>query len=233
MSGRPWYKRCGADFIEGTMGLSLEEKGAYSLVLDLIYSHGGPIADDPRWLAGVCNVSTRKWKSIRDRLVAAGKIAVEEGRISNARAIKELVSAKLSSENLAESGAKGGRKAAENRAGANKNNGLSLAGLKQEREDKSREEDISLRERSAPTDVRRTLWDVGVKTVQAMAGLPESKAKGLVGKWLKQAGDDASKVLAKIRQAEADRVDIVPWVTKALQPSPRNWRDEPEYRGVQ
>ena len=108
-------------------------------------------------------------------------------------------------------------------SGTNKNTGEYIEGR----------EDISLRERSAPTDVRKTLWEAGVKTVQVMSGLPESKAKGLVGKWLKQAGDDASKVLAKIRQAEADRVDIVPWVTKALQPAPRDWRQEPEYRGVQ
>lgn len=84
MSGRAWYKRCGADFIEGTMGLSLEEKGAYSLVLDLIYSHGGPIADDPRWLAGVCNVSTRKWATIQKTLISAGKITVKDGRIWSA-----------------------------------------------------------------------------------------------------------------------------------------------------
>jgi uncharacterized protein YdaU (DUF1376 family) len=58
-----WYKRCGADFIHGTMMLSLEEKGAYSLCLDLIYDRGGPIPDDARWLSGVCGVSLRKWGS--------------------------------------------------------------------------------------------------------------------------------------------------------------------------
>lgn len=35
MAKRPWYKRYPSDFIAGTIGLSLEEKGAYSVCLDL------------------------------------------------------------------------------------------------------------------------------------------------------------------------------------------------------
>lgn len=81
MTRRPWYKRDGAAFISGTMGLTLEEKGAYSLCLDLIYSEGGPIRDDARWLAGVCGVSLRKWATLRDRLIMAGKLSCEDGFI--------------------------------------------------------------------------------------------------------------------------------------------------------
>src|SRR5688572_31678835 len=58
-----WYKRCGADFIHGTMMLTLEEKGAYSLCLDLIYDRGGPIPDDARWLSGVCGVRSEEHTS--------------------------------------------------------------------------------------------------------------------------------------------------------------------------
>jgi uncharacterized protein YdaU (DUF1376 family) len=129
MSAR-WYKRCGADFIHGTMMLTLEEKGAYSLCLDLIYDRGGPIPDDARWLAGVCGVSLRKWAAIRDRLISLGKIASENGLISNSRADFEILSADLSSRERAESGAKGGRKRAENEAVANENNTLGQAQLK-------------------------------------------------------------------------------------------------------
>lgn len=232
MSGRPWYKRCGADFIEGTMGLSLEEKGAYSLLLDLIYSHGGPIADDARWLAGICSVSVRKWNSLRDRLIEAGKIVIVDGRISNPRADKELIISQKSHDNLSESGAKGGRKSAENKAAAKENNDLAQAGLKQEREDKRREEEDPSG-RDASKDVRKTLFDDGVKVLCRRAGLPDRKARALIAKWLKDADDDAGKVLAKIRQAEADDVgEMIAWVTKAVQPQKRSWRDEPEYRGV-
>jgi uncharacterized protein YdaU (DUF1376 family) len=134
-----WYKRCGADFIHGTMMLTLEEKGAYSLCLDLIYDRGGPIPDDARWLAGVCGISLRKWSTIRGRLLSLGKIASENGLISNSRADFEILSSNLSSRERAESGAKGGRKRAENETTANKNNGLAEAELKpkeKRREDK-------------------------------------------------------------------------------------------------
>lgn len=125
-----WYKRCGADFIHGTMMLSLEEKGAYSLCLDLIYDRGGPIPDDARWLSGVCGVSLRKWNVIRERLLSLGKLTSEGGLISNIRADFEMLSTDLSSRERAESGAKGGRKRVENAAQANKNNDLGQAELK-------------------------------------------------------------------------------------------------------
>ena len=139
MSGR-WYKRCGADFIHGTMMLTLEEKGAYSLCLDLIYDRGGPIPDDARWLSGVCGVSIRKWNALRERLVSLGKLIVEDGHISNSRAAFEIVSSELQRRNQAESGAKGGRKRAENAVQSLQNNDLAQATLKpieEIREDKN------------------------------------------------------------------------------------------------
>ncbi len=135
-----WYKRCGADFIHGTMMLTLEEKGAYSLCLDLIYDRRGPIPDDARWLSGVCGVSIRKWNAIRQRLINLGKIIANEGFISNSRADFELVSTELQARKLAESGAKGGRKRAENAAASNENNDLAEAPLKLSRGDKRRED---------------------------------------------------------------------------------------------
>ena len=42
MSARPWYKRYPADFIAGTLQLSLDEKDAYSVVIDLLYDRGAP-----------------------------------------------------------------------------------------------------------------------------------------------------------------------------------------------
>lgn len=137
---RRWYRRCGADFIHGTMKLTLEEKGAYSLCLDLIYDRGGPIPDDERWLAGVCNVSTRKWRSLRDRLVELGKLRLVDGHLTNTRAEFEIISAETQARKLSESGAKGGRTRAENEAKAKENNDLGEASLKHIREEKIREE---------------------------------------------------------------------------------------------
>jgi len=129
MNSRPWYKRYGSDFISGTLGMTLEEKGAYSILLDLIYDRGGPIPDDARYIAGVCGCSVRKWNTIRDRLIALGKIAAFDGVISNFRADKELEISAKSADERAESGRKGGEKSAQMRGQPSRKNELDQAEL--------------------------------------------------------------------------------------------------------
>lgn len=130
MSARPWYRRYGGDFVMGTMALSLEEKGAYSLCLDLIYDRGGPIPDDARWLAGVCGVSVRKWMALRESLIAAGKILARDGCLTNSRAEIEIENALKIARKVAENGAKGGNKRTENASRQRDNNDLGQARLK-------------------------------------------------------------------------------------------------------
>lgn len=111
-----WYKRDGAAFVQGTMGLSLEEKGAYSLCLDLIYSNGGPIKDDARWLSGVCGVSIRKWTALRASLIERGKLHAENGYLMNPRAEKEIAALVVEHDFSVKNGSKGGRSRAETSA---------------------------------------------------------------------------------------------------------------------
>ena len=125
-----WYKRYGGDFVHGTLELTLEQKGAFSLILDLIYEWGEAIPDNERWLAGICGVSIRKWRSLKNVLIGLGKIYLSDGKISNQRADIELENTAKMTRKRSESGAKGGRKRAENEAGSNKNNDLDQARLK-------------------------------------------------------------------------------------------------------
>lgn len=82
----PYYKRFPRDFLDGTIGLSLETKGAYAIVLDLIYMRDGRLPEDARYIAGQLGCSVRKWTAILSELVAAGKLQVANGIISNFRA---------------------------------------------------------------------------------------------------------------------------------------------------
>lgn len=82
----PYYKRFPRDFLDGTIGLCLETKGAYAIVLDLIYMRDGRLADDARYIAGQLGCSVRKWTAIRKELLTAGKIQCANGIISNFRA---------------------------------------------------------------------------------------------------------------------------------------------------
>lgn len=91
MNGLPYYRRFPRDLIEGTVGMSFEVKAAYGLILDLIYIQHGRLPDDPRYIAGVLNCSTRKWNSIRRALIEDhGKLRVDGEYLVNGRASKEV-----------------------------------------------------------------------------------------------------------------------------------------------
>jgi uncharacterized protein YdaU (DUF1376 family) len=225
-----WYKRCGADFIHGTMMLTLEEKGAYSLCLDLIYDRGGPIPDDARWLSGVCGVSIRKWNAIRQRLIDLGKLSAGHSMLSNARADLELVSAALSSRERAESGAKGGRKRAENAGHSRENNDLGEAELK--REEKRREEESSVANATVgeADDPLKVLFDTGVQILTA-AGQTEKQARSLIGKWRKGRSD--GDVLTALIDCRARAIsEPVEWLQKRFGGVKHVSASGYEYRGT-
>lgn len=123
MSSNPWHKRYHSDALHGFMSLTLEERGAFQTLLDLIYDRGGPLIDNARLLSGYMGVSLRKWESLRQSLVEKRKIYVDEnGMLSNFRAEKEIENALKTSRKRAENGAKGGRNSGETPKNANENN---------------------------------------------------------------------------------------------------------------
>lgn len=104
MGDRPWHKRYHSDALTGYANLDLEERGAYTTILDLIYDRGGPLNMTDRLLAGYLGVSMRKSRSLIDSLIAHGKLwRTPEGHLFNKRARDEL-----------EKSSKGRRKRAEN-----------------------------------------------------------------------------------------------------------------------
>jgi uncharacterized protein YdaU (DUF1376 family) len=69
-----WYKRNADDALNGMMALTLEERGAYNTILDLMYQRRGVVPDDARWIAGWLGCSLRKWSSLRAALIVKGKL---------------------------------------------------------------------------------------------------------------------------------------------------------------
>lgn len=124
MSKRPWYKRYGGDFIAGTMGMSLEERGAYSLLLDMMYDRGKPVPDDAKYISHIMGVNVRRWNRIRERLITLDKIAAEDGALTNLRFKLSQNFDETLSEVRSRAGKKGGQKSA---AVRNKNNDVDEA----------------------------------------------------------------------------------------------------------
>lgn len=85
-----WYKRDPDAALSGMMGLSLEERGAYNTVLDLLYTRDGHLPDDERFIAGWLGADVRVWRRIRERLLMLGKLTVVGGLITNLRATSEI-----------------------------------------------------------------------------------------------------------------------------------------------
>ena len=85
-----WYKRDPRAALTGMMGLTLEERGAYNTILDLIYCHDGALVDDAREICNWLNCNVRTWKRIRARLMDLGKLYVHGGCLRNERADNEV-----------------------------------------------------------------------------------------------------------------------------------------------
>lgn len=119
----PYHRRYHQDALQGYRVLTLEQRGAYTTILDLIYDHGGPIDNNERWLAGELNCSLRKARALIAELVEARKLYITgRGQISNHRAEAELENALKISRTRAENASKREGKISENPKFQNKNN---------------------------------------------------------------------------------------------------------------
>ncbi|AKC07199.1 DUF1376 domain-containing protein [Agrobacterium tumefaciens] len=118
----PYHRRYQGDALQGYRKLTLEQRGAYTTILDLIYDEGGPIEFNERWLAGELNCSLRKAKALLDELLELRKIYVtRDGKISNHRAEQEIGNALKISRKRAENGSKRKDNSPENAKNINKN----------------------------------------------------------------------------------------------------------------
>lgn len=123
-----WYMRNVEDALEGMEVLTLEERGAYNTVLDLIYFKRNRLRDDPALISGHCRCSVRKWNLIRQRLLELGKLYVDNSGgdpiLRNPRADIDVETALSSIESAISHGSVGGQISAERRRTSSNNNGV-------------------------------------------------------------------------------------------------------------
>jgi hypothetical protein len=78
--GQNFYRRDPSKALSGMIGLTLEERGVYNTVLDLLYSTWRPLEDDRAFLANWCGCAVQKLNPIVRRLIEKGRlITFEEG----------------------------------------------------------------------------------------------------------------------------------------------------------
>src|SRR5580765_4982193 len=87
-----WHRRDHNAALRGMMMLTLEERGAYNTILDLIYAHDGELEDNENEILPWLRVDPRVWRRLRLRLLSLGKLYVRGGCLRNERADDEVVS---------------------------------------------------------------------------------------------------------------------------------------------
>ena len=192
MSRLEWHPRYHRDALDGMARMSLEDRGAYTTLLDMMYDRAGPVPDEDRMIAGLMLISTRAWRSIRERLISAGKIEVVETphgpALFNERAGNELEKQTNRSRKNAESGAKGGRKRPvyPPKVSGNNDNGEATASLSLKLEtetvQKSSEDKSSGAAGALPTDHDAEAWRQAVALLSGQGGMTEIKARPFFGR---------------------------------------------------
>jgi hypothetical protein len=82
MKRENFYRRDPSKALSGMIGLSLEERGVYNTVLDLLYSTWLPLEDDRAFIANWCGCAVQKINPIIRRLIERGRLITftENGR---------------------------------------------------------------------------------------------------------------------------------------------------------
>jgi uncharacterized protein YdaU (DUF1376 family) len=204
MNGLPYYKAYPRDFIEGTIGMPFELKGAYRLLLDLIYMQGGALPDDARYISGQLGCSVKKWKSLREALIDADKIEVRGDYLGNDRADKEL-----------ETLGKLQDKQRENRSRPNKNKHIQSPRCDHTEPDTERTvAKATDGDAVEPQDFAKQLWDRGVQFL-GRHGVKDRQARTIIGKWRKAYTDtDIFEAFSQCSRAGA--VEPVSWIEAKL-----------------
>jgi uncharacterized protein YdaU (DUF1376 family) len=154
--GTDWYKREPMAYLGGVQGMSAKEHAVYSIIIDLIYQHGGSVNDDPAWFAGwISDMGSAAVRKVIESLIGRGKLIREGNKITNKRAKFEAQTKENLRETRAKYGQKGGVQSGEYRSTASKNNILNEAnGVP--REEERREEQEREREREPTVSLSRS-----------------------------------------------------------------------------
>lgn len=221
-----WYKRNPEQALNGMMGLSLDERGAYNTVLDLIYHRDGKLPDDDRFLAGYMSVDVRVWRRIKTRLIGLGKLSVVDGVLRDdvadvvlAEALRRLTAAQDAGN------ASAAKRAAKSGHGKHENNDLGSTGVEagdatgvptnKNKKKKEIEPDGSI----PPTPQHTTMsdwpeipdwvpvepWNAFIKMRNRKSGMPTARAieliLGKLERW-RASGQDPGAVLDQSTEAQ-------------------------------
>lgn len=217
--GRPWYQRYPADWIVGTRGLTLEEKGAYGDIVEYLNERDHALPDEDRIIAALIECSVRKWRAIREVLLRKGKLQVVHGYITNPRFEREKAERDLSRAVAREDGRKGGKASAAKRAQTELDLGENppeRARAYGETPRNARENDISAVSNRFHRPIDETsLTPVSQKTANKSQGYPQARARAIDQSLEKKENIPQPDSTGDSREKPDDRMDLLHQVCDA------------------
>lgn len=240
-----YYHHDIAKWMDGTESLTDGEYRAYHVICQMIYLQNGPIVLHESGIAGRCNQHPLAFRSNLQKLFERGKLTrVADGKIANAKADLELQ--KIASRRRKPSadqaptppqppqgsagvqrGSSGG---SVDKPLKNMTESLFKEGLEEEKKRKIPEEANA--SSANELDVRTRLFRSGLQTLIQITGRPTNPMRTLIGRWLRDANDDALKVLRAIEDAEVTRAaDPVAWITRTIGVRTHSGTDRPTLNG--
>lgn len=227
-----WFPLYVGDYLSDTGHLSTSEHGAYLLLLMHQWRHGCVPADEKQ-LSKITRQPLHEWRRMAGTILAffsegEGGVSYVQGRLERERNKADEHAARRSEK---------ARKAASSRWNSEaKPDARSMLGASPEhvpsnaprcptqpQPQEKKEDTSSLRSDGAvpaPLDARTQLFRTGLADLRHVTGLPDGRARALLGKCLKAAGDNVPVVAEAIaRCVDARPADPVPWLLQACQAS--------------
>ena len=202
-----------ADYLADTGHLTAAEHGGYLLLIMHYWCKGG-LPNDDRQLARIARMSDREWTKVRATIADF----FDDDQWRHYRIDAELSHANEKSEARAEAGRRGGRAAAKSRNSNQQKDSNAAANV--QHLPHTTYSEVSTSGAEAPTtpiysDSKHELWGEGIPILESLG---VKNPRPIIGRWLKDAKDDAQLVLGAIQRARDARViDAVPWITRAIQ----------------
>jgi len=84
-----FYNRFPDRALAGMAELTLEQIGAYNLIIDLLYSRDGVVPDDDALVARMLHLDLRLWRRVKMELMTAGKVRITAAGMLSANGVDE------------------------------------------------------------------------------------------------------------------------------------------------
>ncbi|WP_317992691.1 YdaU family protein [Bartonella gliris] len=112
-NGMPWIRFHLYDWISGTNGMTLEQRGVYITLLVCMYEKKEPLKTDFQTLARVCHCSQKKFAAIVEYLMRNNKLVETDNGLWNTRVEEELNDFADKKEHISQVRSEAGKKGAQ------------------------------------------------------------------------------------------------------------------------